>query len=652
MYSYRASKYGRVALTAPPRATPQVPCGALPCACPSGDVCVPLSSYLDSQLGAALPLALTAALATVVWPQSLSFSLGVISPGGAINVTPLIQTLELGTAGGGTFVDLSACAAQLQVTATIILPSVTMTLATPATLSMALTGTLTAWVATMGGETVLTALTATNLGLAPNPFAGGQVIVAPADSLAASASLAGLLTPLLASGLATTLADQVLSAVLPLPISLGPFALCAPAATREIRPLTALARGLTKPLAWPEPRAWPRRTPEPEPEPKPKRTPEPRRAAVTAPVTAPATRRLGLVEPPSAVASRRPFHTLSAPLVGDSSALLTALAMYLQSQLNGGLWSTIATSVGFTLGGNPSKIDPLNLSGVVSGYSGASSCGSTCIDGTSSYGRGAGSCSCPGGYDDMGLYCYKWWPPDSQQCGGCGPGEESWGGGPLCYPTCQAGYSPAGCCICSQQVQMCAGGVGGFQLGNLTGLAGLTFSTFTVSTSPDMNVLAATATVSGTVSLSGGSAWGSAAVFEVPCGDGDNWQSYIPHEVSVSLPSVPVGMTAQVAITIPWVVAPTSDPDAPPSPYPPPYPLPPTPPSTMLMFESASVAIQGIAVDPWDWASALASVPGLSSLADSINGQVSSVLNGAVASAVPKTLLASLGDVILPFAMQ
>lgn len=179
---------------------------------------------------------------------------------------------------------------------------------------------------------------------------------------------------------------------------------------------------------------------------------------------------------------------------------------------------------------------------------------------------------------------------------------------------------------------MCAGGVGGFQLGNLTGLANLAFSTFTVLPSPDMNLLLATATVSGTVSLSGGSAWGSAAVFEVPCGDADSWQSYIPHEVSVPLPSVPVGMTAQIAMTIPWLAIGAA--------------------STMLMFGSASVNISNIAVDPWDWASALSSVPGLSSIADSINGQVASALNSAVASAVPKTLLASIGDLTLPFSMQ
>lgn len=540
-------------------------------------MCVPLSAYLNSQFGTTLPLALTTALASVSWPQAVSFNLGIMNPSGSINALPLVQELELGSTGGGTFWDMTACAAQIQVTATIVLPSVTMTLAAPAVLSMALSGTLTAWAqATPGGGTALVALTATSLGLGANPFAGGQSVVAAINSDPASTSLATLLTPLLQSGLATSLANQVLAAVLPLPIAVGSFSLCASSAPAPATSAASVA--LSK-------------------------------------------RTLGQAS------GRSPFYHLAAPPLSDPTPLLNALATYLQSQLNGGLWAAVAGSVGFTLGGNPSKIDPLNLSGVVSGYGGGGSCGADCIAGTNSYGNGAGSCPCPGGYTDMGLTCYRPWLPDSISCQ-CQAGQYMYGA--LCYPNCEVGYAPVGCCVCAQQVQVCAGGVGGFQMGNLTGLAGLTFGTFSLTAAPSMNVITAVANVSGTVTLAGGSAWGSAAVFEVPCGEGDNWQAYIPHQIAVDFPAMSVGITATVTITVPWAAAGAS---------------------TQLQFGSASTIISNISVDAWDWGFILSSVPGLSELASTVNGQISSALNGAVASAVPQGLLASLGTVTLPFPM-
>ena len=70
-------------------------------------------------------------------------------------------------------------------------------------------------------------------------------------------------------------------------------------------------------------------------------------------------------------------------------------------------------------------------------------------DGTScwldTYGRGAGECPCPGGYTNMGLYCYKWWPPNSQTCN-CRSDQDR--NGALCYPKCKPGYNSFGCCLC------------------------------------------------------------------------------------------------------------------------------------------------------------------------------------------------------------
>ncbi len=70
-------------------------------------------------------------------------------------------------------------------------------------------------------------------------------------------------------------------------------------------------------------------------------------------------------------------------------------------------------------------------------------------DGTScwldTYGRGAGECPCPGGYTNMGLYCYRWWPPNSQTCN-CRSDQDR--NGALCYPKCKPGYSSFGCCLC------------------------------------------------------------------------------------------------------------------------------------------------------------------------------------------------------------
>lgn len=48
----------------------------------------------------------------------------------------------------------------------------------------------------------------------------------------------------------------------------------------------------------------------------------------------------------------------------------------------------------------------------------------------------------------MGLYCYKWWPPNSQKCN-CRDDQER--NGALCYPKCKPGYSNFGCCLCQPE---------------------------------------------------------------------------------------------------------------------------------------------------------------------------------------------------------
>jgi len=70
-----------------------------------------------------------------------------------------------------------------------------------------------------------------------------------------------------------------------------------------------------------------------------------------------------------------------------------------------------------------------------------------CVIKEDSYGRGVGNCRCPGGYTNMGTYCYRWWPPDSQKCN-CNSDEERWNDSSLCYPKCRPGYSPFGTNIC------------------------------------------------------------------------------------------------------------------------------------------------------------------------------------------------------------
>lgn len=594
-------------------------CAAPPCTCPSTApfACVPLSGYLNSQFGALLPLALSAALSAAPWPQGFTADLGVLSPGASVNAAPLVLQLELGTASGGTYWYMSGCAAQVQLTATVLLPSLTMTLATPATVSLALTGTLTAWAQTdTDGTTHLTALTATNLGLAPNPLAGGAAAAAALNaSDQASTSFAALLTALLTAPLATALLNDVLAAVAGsvLPLSLGAFSLCLP--STDARPPPAARGGGVSTLA-PPPRARPTMA----------AAPILRRGTFT-PRGGVAHSGLGATRGGAGVGGAGGTVGATAAY-GEAGPIFTAVSGYLQSQLNGGLWATIATTVGFTLGGNATKLDPLNVSGVVSGSSGGGSCGSTCIAGTTSYGRGTGSCSCAGGWTNMGTYCYQWLPPNSENCY-CGAGEENYGS--LCYPTCQAGYAPVGCCICAQQVQMCAGGAAAFQMGNLTGLAGLQFATFDVEPAAEGYLLTCTATVSGTITVSGGSAWASGAVFEVPCGEADNWANYLPHEVSLDFPAVSAGVTATVVINLPY----TSDGIA----------------NTTLQLSGAQLYVHDITVDPLDWASILSGVPGLSQLADAINGALSSALGGAVSSAIPTNVLSALPDTTLPFPM-
>jgi hypothetical protein len=65
-----------------------------------------------------------------------------------------------------------------------------------------------------------------------------------------------------------------------------------------------------------------------------------------------------------------------------------------------------------------------------------------------SYGRGTGNQGngCDSGYTNMGLYCYRWWLPDSRAFN-CPASDENWGG--LCYPKCAAGFNAFGCCVCS-----------------------------------------------------------------------------------------------------------------------------------------------------------------------------------------------------------
>jgi hypothetical protein len=196
---------------------------------------MPLSAYLTRVLSDALPPAFDAALASGTWPREVNFALGAVNAVGLLNAVPILRDVHV--QADGSFWDVAGCAAQLHITATLILPSVTMLLGSPTTISLALHGSFSAWIQTNdAGETVMTALSATDTALAPNPYAGGHAVISSAPLIfaldmpanaAASAALAGVLTPLMAGGMASPFANCVLRSVMNIPISLGTFSLCA-----------------------------------------------------------------------------------------------------------------------------------------------------------------------------------------------------------------------------------------------------------------------------------------------------------------------------------------------------------------------------------------------------------------------------------------